>query len=170
MPVAKFTQSEIDRLISCPKSVDYAPSKSLVKDGAYWRNRAGLVATDDTEGTFSMYIRQNVAFEENFSVGLVYSSNDGRGEVTLLRCNGKHGAFNSQYDPDNWHTHNHIHKASESDIDAGFRPEKHATSTTEFASLEEAVQYFVKVVNLDAKDAAKHFPSDKQGTLEFPGA
>jgi hypothetical protein len=170
MPVAKFTQSEIDRLISCPKSIDSAPSKSLVDDGAYRRNGAGLVATDGTQGAFSMYIRQNVAFEENFSVGLVYSSNDGRGDITLLRCNGKHGAFNAQYDPNNWHTHNHIHKASESDLDAGFRPEKHATLTTAFASLEEAVQYFLKTVNLNAKDAAKHFPDEKQGTLEFPGA
>jgi hypothetical protein len=163
--VAKFTQSEIDRLIACPKTVDSPPSTALVRDGAHWRNGAGLIATDDTKGTFLMYLRKNAFFDENFSVGLVYSSNDGRGDITLLRCNGKHGAFNAQYDPNNWHTHNHIHRANESDLEAGFRPEKHAVATTEFASLEEAVQYFVKAVNLDSKAAAKYFPDEKQGHL-----
>lgn len=115
-----------------------------------------------------MFMRKNVFFEENFSVGLVYSSNDGRGDIILLRCNGKHGPFNAQYDPNNWHTYNHIHRASESDLDAGFRAEKHATQTTEFASLEEAIQYFVKTVNLDIKSAEKYFHDQKQGNL-FPG-
>lgn len=168
MPVAKFTQSEIDHLVSCPKTVDSPPSKSLVQDGAHWRNEAKLVAKDDTKGTFSMYLRKNAFFEENFSVGLVYSSNDGRGEITLLRCNGKHGPCNAQYDPNNWHAHNHIHRARESDLEAGYRPEKHAILTTEFASLEEAVQYFVKAVNLDSTDAAMHFPDNKQWK-QFPG-
>jgi hypothetical protein len=98
MPVAKFTQSEIDGLIACPKTVDSPPSKAPVREGAHWRNGAGLIATDDTKGIFSMYLRKSAFFEENFSVGLIYSSNDGRGDITLLRCNGKHGAFNAQYD------------------------------------------------------------------------
>lgn len=110
-------------------------------------------------------MRKNDDFPENFSVGLRYSANDGRPEITLLRCNGKHGVFTGAGDSTHPHWDFHIHQASEAAQDAGFTAEKYATSTTEFASYEQAVQYFIRAVNLNAQDASKFFPNGTQGNL-----
>ncbi len=146
--VANFTQIEIDALISCPKEISAAPARSLKLEGAHLRNDARLLATDGTKGTFTIFIRKNVDFPENFSVGLMYKANDDRPEIKLLRCNGKHGYYNEGmggFVPTDPHYDFHIHRASEKALDSGFTAEKYATATTEFASLEEAVQYFVKL-------------------------
>jgi hypothetical protein len=125
--------------------------------GAHWRNDCKVVA-NGIEGAFSIFIRRSEDFPENFSVGIVYEPKDGSGEITLLRCNGQHGIFNGSFDPDHAHFTFHIHRASEIAIANGFKPEKYAENTEEFASFEEAVQYFVKLINLDAADAKRHFP------------
>jgi hypothetical protein len=70
--------------------------------------------------------------------------------------------YNCQGSQDHPHFDYHIHTASEAAIDAGEKPEKYAVKTNEFASVEEAIQYFVKRVNIAAKDVAKHFPSNRQ--------
>ena len=44
-------------------------------------------------------MRRSEDLPENFSVGLVFLPGDGTGEVTLLRCNGPHGAYNDSFDP-----------------------------------------------------------------------
>ena len=110
-------------------------------------------------------MRQNAAFGENFTVGLRYCSDDARGEIILLRCNGAHGLYNGQGSQDHAHFDYHIHNASEAAIDAGERPEKYALKTREFASVEEALQYFVKRINIVAEDAAEYFPPHRQMPL-----
>jgi hypothetical protein len=132
-----------------------------------------LVATDGTKGSFAVFIRRNVDFPENFSVGLTYNANDGRAEIRLLRCNGKHGVYNrgtAGFDPNHPHYDFHIHRASESALESGSTAEKDATATTEYASLEEAVQYFVRTVNLNPVEAARYFPSPVQGDFDFDWA
>jgi hypothetical protein len=158
--VAKFTQADIEGLIGCPKTVSTV--KKRIREGAHWRLDADLLPADETKGTFSMFMRQNLEFGENFSVGLRYCSNDDRGEIVLLRCNGIHGLYNGQGSQDHPHFDYHIHTAREDAIDAGERPEKYAVKTKEFASVEEAMQYFVKRVNIVAKDVVKYFPSNRQ--------
>jgi hypothetical protein len=136
-------------------------------DGAQFRNAAKLIALNETKGEFTIFMRQNADFPENFSIGLTYSPHDGREAITLLRCNGKHGDFNESFDQEHPHWDFHIHLASENAIEAGFTPEKFAVKTTEYASFEEALQLFVKKVNLDAEDAEKHFPTKNQMPLAF---
>jgi hypothetical protein len=99
----------------------------------------------------------------------MYRPKDGRQEVTLVRCNGQHGAYNgsSSFDPDHPHWGYHIHRASEQALDDGFRAEKFAVATTGFASYEEAVRHFVNAVNLDAQDINRHFPRPIQGEIMF---
>ena len=111
--------------------------------GAHWRNDCKLVA-NGVEGEFSVFIRRSEDFPENFSIGIVYEPKDGSGEITLLRCNGQHGIFNSSFDPHHAHFTYHIHRASETAIAHGFKPEKFAENTEDFASFEGAVQHFVK--------------------------
>ena len=50
-------------------------------------------------------------------------------------------------------------------IDAGLRPEKAAAVCLDFASYEEALQYFLKAVNVT--DAMTHFPDLAQRRFPF---
>lgn len=168
--MATFTQAEIDSLIQCPKEISEAPTRDMRKDGAYLRNDAKLVATDDTKGFFTLFIRESAFFAENFSVGLNYHALDGRSELKLLRCNGKHGKFNrgnNAFDPSHPHWAFHVHRATQDALDLGFEAGKTASVATEFASVKEAVQYLLKTVNLNAKDSAKYFPVNRQTELDF---
>jgi hypothetical protein len=165
--VSQFSQVELDQLVACPKVISEAPARELRLDGAHWRNDAKLVASDGTKGYFAMFLRKSDDFPENFSVGLTYVANDGRSSIQLFRCNGKHGVFNNDSDPEHPHWDYHIHRASEQAIEAGFKSEKYAEKTTAFASYEEALQYFVKAINLNAKDSSRHFPATTQADLQF---
>ncbi len=118
-------------------------------------------------GEFAAFLRRSDDFPENFSIGLLYDPKDGSGELTLLRCNGQHGIFSGTFDPKHPHWGYHIHRASEAAISAGLKPEKDAISTTDYACFEEAVQVFVKLINLDSVEAKKHFP-DRAARSSLP--
>jgi hypothetical protein len=164
--VATFTQESIDELISCLKEVTEGP-KRLQLDRGQWRADAVLVASNDIKGTFRVFLRKNEDFPENFSVGLNYTAHDERGEITLIRCNGKHGDFNKGFDPDHPHFAFHIHRATEKALNDGFAAERYAEKTDAFASYEEAVQYFVDAVNLNREDQQKYFGSPDQTLFGF---
>jgi hypothetical protein len=51
-------------------------------------------------------------------------------------------------------------------IEAGLRPERAAAINRDFASYEEAVQYFLKATNIT--DARTHFADLAEGILPFP--
>ncbi len=163
--MALFSDPEIHELIACEKTISDPPARALKLVGADWRNNAKLNSAAYPHGVFFMFMRRNEDFPENFSVGLQYQPNDGRTEITLLRCNGKHGIFTGLGDAQHPHWDFHIHTASESAQDAGFAPEKYAAQSTAFASYEQAVQHFVRMVNIVSIDAHKHFPDRSQGTL-----
>lgn len=159
--MAEYSQAELDDLLACPKKVKTPPTRSSKLVDAFFRNQARLVRADGRDGDFAVFMRQSEEFLENFSVGLLYVPNDGRQEVTVIRCNGPHGAFNGLpgYDPAHPHWTFHIHSASESALDDGAKAEKWALATDLFASYEEALQYFVRAINIDADDIDRFFPS-----------
>jgi hypothetical protein len=165
--VAAFSQNELDELISCPKEVSDPPKREMRLDRAHWRNDAKLVASNGLQGDFVMFMRKNEDFPENFSIGLIYNPHDGQGEITLFRCNGKHGDCNRSFDPSHPHSDFHIHRATEDAIESGQAAEKDAVLTTEFASFEEGLQFFLKEVNLNAKDAKKYFPAGTPNLFPF---
>lgn len=163
-----YDQAEIDKLVVCRKTVKEGPTKKDKLAGAHYRNDAKLLASDDAiKGDFSMFMRQSEDFPENFSVGLTYHPKDGRQDITLLRCNGQHGTFNNRmpHDADHPHYSYHVHRASEKALEEGRKAECWAETTAEFATFGEAVQYFIKAVNLDDADAEKYFPFDGQRML-----
>lgn len=171
--MAAFTQAEIDALIACSKHIAEAPKPGMRVDGSHRRNGARLTAADGTRGTFLLFVRQHVEWQENFSVGLRYEPQDGRQEITLIRCNGPHGVYNrgnNDFDPEHPHWHPHIHKATEEALDSGFAAEKNATRTSEFTSLPEAVRYIVRAVGLDTngiQDIQEHFGARSQADFDF---
>ena len=157
--MSPYDQAEIDALIACEKEVSDPPKRITKLEGANFRNDCKLIASNGIAGEFGVFMRQNEDFPENFSVGLRYLPKDGRPEITLLRCNGQHGVFNSQgFDPTHPHWEYHIHKATYEALMQGFAAEKFAMATKEFASYHEALEYFLRAVNVRERDRVKHFP------------
>jgi hypothetical protein len=160
----EYSQSELDDLITCPKEITEAPRRELRLEGNQRRNDMRLRAQGG-DREFRVFIRMHNEFNENFSIGLVLLPKDGSGELVLLRCNGPHGEYNANFDPQHPHAEFHVHRATEEAIRAGFRPEKRADATGHFASFREALSYFLREVNV--VNAAPHFPDERQSKLPF---
>lgn len=146
-----FNQEFINFLISCPKRIKEAPKKEMVCEKGHLRNNMKLIS-DDGKFEFEVFIRVNQAFPENFSIGLVYIPRDGTSRITLLRYNGPHGPQNSI---DSHHASSHIHIATEENISKGLRAEKSAILTTEYATYQDAIYFFVKKCGI--MEADKYF-------------
>jgi hypothetical protein len=160
----RYTQDEIDSLIGCAKVVSDPPKRDLKLDRGHLRNDMRLKSVDG-KLEFSAFMRRSEDLPENFSVGLAFLPKDGTGEVLLLRCNGPHGGYNDSFDPEHPHWDFHVHRASAEMIEAGQRPEKSAAVNRDFASYEEALQYFLRATNVT--DARTYFADIAQGTLPF---
>jgi hypothetical protein len=160
----RYTQQEIDDLIACPKVVSEPPKREMKLDRGHFRNDMRLKSTDD-KLEFRVFMRRSEDLPENFSVGLAFLAKDGSGEVVLFRCNGPHGGYNDSFSPDHPHWDYHVHRASAEMIEAGLRPERAAAINRDFASYEEAVQYFLRATNIT--DARTHFADLAQGKLHF---
>jgi hypothetical protein len=152
-----YTVQDITKLISCSKKILDPPKRDMRVGDGFRRNDMTLVS-DGVPGFFHVFMRQSEDFQENFSIGLRYDPKDGTGDITLIRCNGPHGAYNGNADPSHPHWDFHVHRASPEAIANGFRAEKYAEKTLEFASLEEALRYFLRETNVDPGDVETYFP------------
>lgn len=154
-----YTDELITKLISCPKKITKAPSKSLKSDRGHLRNDFEA-ESDDGEHRFTVFIRVNEKFQENFSVGLDYWPRDEAGSIMLLRCNGSHGPH-KVYDH---HTFCHVHKATAETISKGLRPESNIKATDEFSSYQEAIQYLLQVARI--RDDGPYFPTGQMNLFK----
>ncbi len=155
-----FSDQEIEKLIVCPKRIIEPPKKEMALANGHWRNDMKL-QSEDKEYDFSVFMRKNEDFEENFSIGLTYKPRDVRGEIPLLRCNGPHGPH-VMFD---YHNSFHIHKANQENLASGIRAERTAYITKEYASYQDALGYFIKKCNII--EAEKYFVGVLQYEL-FP--
>ena len=133
-------------------------------DRGHFRNDMRLKSADGSL-EFRVFMRRSEDLPENFSIGLAFLAKDGSGEVVRLRCNGPHGGYNESFDPEHPHWDYHVHRASAEMIEAGLRPERAATISRDFASYEEAVQYFLRATNITG--AMAYFADLAQGKLPF---
>ena len=145
-----LTDQEIEKLIGSPKRIIEPPKREMQIVNGYWRNDMKLQSVDE-EYDFSVFMRKNEDFEENFSIGLVYNPRAIRGEIPLLRCNGPHGPHVS-FDH---HDRFHIHKADQENLASGMRAERTAYITREYASYQDALGFFLKKCNI--QNAEKYF-------------
>lgn len=149
-----YSEEEINQLIGCPKLITDPPRKDFKIDRGSRRNDMRLKAQDgDLE--FSIFIRVNQDFEENFSVGLVYHPREERGQFCLLRCNGPHGDFDGS--PASPHFLYHVHKARPENIEAGIRAERGGEVTDRYASHQQAIRYLLMIANV--LNAEEYFPA-----------
>ena len=155
-----YTEEFVSELINCSKRV-IDPPKALKIDRGNFKTNFTLQSVDG-KYNFYAFIRKNEKFPENFSVGLDYNPREEKGTIQLLRCNGPHGEH-VQYPH---HIVCHIHKATADRINSGLKPEGNFEITNRYATLEDALQFYINYVNIIADDKIKYFPpSDLE--LEF---
>jgi hypothetical protein len=160
-----FTDNLIQELISCPKKITDSP-KQAKGWGSQSTKREFWMESEDGLHKFKGYINQNTNFPENFSIGLVYYPRDEKGKVCLLRCNGPHG---DHIGAPEHHLKCHIHTVLARDIADGMKRERHVEKDANYApAIDDAIQYYVKRVNLNVADKRKHFPlPNNQSELDF---
>ncbi|MFO1026005.1 MAG: hypothetical protein U1E70_12515 [Acetobacteraceae bacterium] len=152
-----FTILRIDELIACDKQITDAPTRDFKDEFRHRRKDFRLQGIIDPKLLFAVFMRQSLEFAEDFSLGLVYLSEDGK-RMTLIRYNGQHDQSNDPYDLAKPHFQYHIHKATPENLNNG-RYTKHPAATTGlYASFTEATQEFLATIGLRAEDIAKHFP------------
>ena len=157
-----YSNEEIKNLISCPKIISEPPKKEMRSDRGSKRNDMRLQSSEgDLE--FSVFMRINEDFSENFSIGLDYSSQDERGTLCLLRFNGPHGGFMPDPPATESHFRYHIHRAKSENIDAGLRAEHGAEVTDRYASFRGALVIFLNEINVI--NALEYFPELSQPML-----
>ena len=160
----EYTPEELEYLITCPKKIVNPPKKTRTLTNGHYRNCMDL-STVDNSHKFHVFMRKNVTFEENFTIGLNYIPREGGSQICLVRCNGPHGEHINDWYSGIPHYGYHIHKATAENINAGLKPEKFAVITTEYATYEEALLFFLKRCNI--KDGERYFPRYKTIML-FP--
>ena len=142
----------INMLLNSTKEIVQPPGKPKLERGHY---RIGFeLQSIDKSFFFSAFGRYNAMFQENFSIGLIYIPKDEKGTHEILRCNGQHG----EHKMFPHHTYFHIHRASEDAIEQGLNEDCCIEITDKYATFEEALRYFVKLVNLRSEDIKKYFP------------
>ncbi len=102
--------------------------------------RTFTLVSSDGQYNFNGFITQNLTFLENFSIGLSYNLKEEKGKMVLLRCNGPHGGTKNIPH----HAVCHIHKSTAERINSGLKPEGQIELTNDYATIEEAVQFFVR--------------------------
>lgn len=151
-----YNQEELEELIIRPKRIIEPPHKDMRLERGSLRNDC-VLEDDNTRDKmkFSVFMRKNESFPENFSIGLLVYPKDEPGSFCLLRYNGPHGDHvNDLLDP---HPHSgfHIHSAKAENIAKEFSVELYAESTDSYGSYEEALMHFLKRVNI--KDVDQYF-------------
>ena len=160
------TDSRIQALIEIPKTiVRRVPAKGFRMEGNHNGCDVELNAAAENGVKFSVFIRQNREFIENFSIGLRCQVNMPPPKtVTLVRYNGPHGE--ASRDPDGHYALPHIHRITERELASGSfePPEKCREITDRYQTLEEALSVFFG--DIGAANYGEHFPELLQ--MRFP--
>lgn len=159
-----YTQEELNYLIKCEKTITSPPKKVMTQDKGHYRNSM-LLQSKDGVNNFSLFIRKNVKFEENFSIGLVYHPKDGSEKITIFRCNGPHGIHVNDFMEGKYHDSYHIHIAKDFNINAGKKSDLYAKSTQDYINLNEAILYCIKYCNIENADNYFNLDNGTQLTL-----
>jgi len=144
-----------------PKVIAQPPRREWDEERGSFRNDMALTSLDGAHA-FTVFMRRNRDFPENFSIGLCYWPKDSARPIHLLRCNGPHGDINRARTPSN-HFMYHIHPADAELLNAGLDPLGHSRVTTEYASDRDGIVYFCRRTNVN--DFERYFPVNVQ--LDF---
>jgi hypothetical protein len=91
------TNESIRDLITCMKRVADPPAREFKEENRHRRKDMRLQSANGEQRIFDVFIRQSLEFAEDFSLGLVYLSPEGK-RMTLVRFNGQHDQSNDPLD------------------------------------------------------------------------
>ncbi len=148
-----YTDEIIMNLITCEKEMIEGVKKATTNRDGFTKHTFDCRSTDGMH-SFYCFITQNTFFVENFSIGLSHNPSDQKGKIVLLRVNGIHGG--TELFPH--HAEPHLHFASAERINAGLKAEGRIEPTTEYITIDEAKQFFVRYINIIPRDRKKYFP------------
>lgn len=150
-----ISDAEIEKMIKVPKYVSNKVNLSKLKldmseDGRQFEKNIKL---DCEEYNCQMRIRQSVDRYTNFSVILVCKDCSGNDRV-ILRLNGNHGRHKNRIEK-NIVDGPHIHKMTERYQIKTTHPDGYAEATDEYTTLDEAIDKFVDMVNINYLETRK---------------
>ncbi len=136
--------------------------KRVINPGSHWSEKPArapvhrqrsfkVVSEPDDELRFEIYQRQSMQDDLDFSCGIAHVSLDGS-RLTLARFNGpghEHGDI---------HYRPHIHRATAKSIASGRRPEREATETDRYTTLEGALRCLLADFNVRGISAPHDVP------------
>lgn len=137
MNFEELTDSDIDTLIKTPKRVSNPKARWSSSRGSQQKN----FIVDGGSLKFGLYLRQSMHDGEHFSCGLYLRKPTGE-KLTLLRYNG------ASHIHDDIEHQCHIHKATEAAIAEGKKPERYATATKRYHSLDGALYCLCSDANI----------------------
>lgn len=162
-----LTDEQVQDLVNCSKTITRKePTRGYREDGRNWRCDLELESAQDTSIAFTVFIRQNKEFTENFSIGLRYQTNTPTlRAITLIRYNGPHGETSRA--PDGHYARSHIHRITASEIESGSNQpqERNRDITDRYSTFEQGLAVFFSDIGVSNSD--DYFPGILQGTLPW---
>lgn len=159
-----LTRQRIQELIELPKIiVSKRPRHGYREENGNRRCDLELRSRGKDGSTFAVFIRQNLQFAENFSIGLRYRVDLPLGAITLVRYNGPHGETSRA--PDGHYAKAHIHRITEQELASGSTQpqERDRTITVQYATLDQALWVFFNDAGVSNHD--EYFPEMSQMRL-----
>lgn len=144
MSIRIYTDEELSELRAVPKRVSDPRARWAEKPSirpAHRQRTFKVVSQSDENLEFSIYQRQNITDDCDFSCGISYLTS-GAKPLTLARYNG------SSHKHEDIHYKPHIHWTCEEAMEAGKRPESKAEATDRFETLEGALACLIDDYNL----------------------
>ena len=138
-----LTEQRIQELIELPKTIiRRRPNHGYREESGSRRCDLDLRGSEHDDGTFAVFIRQNIQFTEKFSIGLRYRADLPLGAITLVRYNGPHGETSRALD--GHFNKPHIHRITQQEVTSGgTQPqERERAITDQYATLEQALRVF----------------------------
>ena len=145
MSLETLSDERINELLICAKRVVSSSVKEKLIDRDLRKDYQ--VNSLDNQFGFILFTRQSTFILENFTAGLRWKSKTGE-EIILMRCNGSDHVHGNKIEQTKFGPACHVHRAIERYILAGKKVESFAKLTTEYETLEGALNHLVKLANI----------------------
>lgn len=145
MSLETLSDERINELLICAKRVVSSSVKEKLIDRDLRKDYQ--VNSLDNQFGFILFTRQSTFIPENFTAGLRWKSKTGE-EIILMRCNGSDHIHGNKIKQTKFGPACHVHRATERYILAGKKVESFAELTTEYETLEGALNHLVKLANI----------------------
>ncbi len=143
-----LTDAKINELITCAKRITSSPKKFAARNSGNFQNSMEL-ASIEQKYRFAVFMRQNIALPDRFSIGLMLIEEGTSDRTKLLRCNGKHGPHHNRIiNNDVIDDQPHVHIATEAAINAGLDTDAFAVAISDYYSYQQCIAYFSTRVNI----------------------